>query len=303
MSILDVSLQMMALVYEQLAALPGATPTTVATDQMLSGLGGSTRLHTAITDAEHITALSHDDVVRLGRIATQCIGSVAPGTGIAHAVAVVGIIVGIVNAIVQVGQGLPDNLAGDTVNEIDVSTVAATTRVITLTPVTNPGPSGGTPAPGWKVVDSSTSLVDCGYPSPAAVSNGIHTCSPTAASANVCWPAPEDFVYCLRDPWKKSLVAIPASNTSTPVTATRNPVPLGIALADGTHCLLRDGGSDPGRAADPDLVIGYYCGSSSVWSKPDQPIDRHTAAWTVRVGGATGPLRTEAVTEAYFAGN
>ena len=305
LSVLDVSLQMAALVYGWLDHF--GTPSDAVTNQLFTKLGAATCLKEAVAAADGVTDLSPDTFARLGKIATACADTVLGESALGTIAGIAGIITGLADTIVQSGHGISDTLTHDSVHLIEASTLAAATRVTTITPIRNPGPSGGTPAPGWQIVDDTTTTVDCGQPSPAATSNGIHSCSPTSADADVCWPAPEGFVYCLRDPWKKSLVQMPASNTSVPVVAPAKPQPLGIALSGGAHCILRNGGADSGRPADPNLYIAYYCGGRDIWGDSTggstTVIDKSATTWHVRTGTTTGPLRTETATQVYFAGN
>jgi hypothetical protein len=98
------------------------------------------------------------------------------------------------------------------------------------------------------------------------------------------------------------------------VHPTASPDPFALALDDGTHCLLRNGGAWGARA---DGYVGVYgCGGggsdpSVLWLPSQGPgscIDRSSPVWTVKVGhlGAPGavlpPPQTRAVTSAWFAG-
>lgn len=192
--------------------------------------------------------------------------------------------------------------AAATVEEPASSPVAtAGTRRVDLAPVD----ATGNTAPGWSARDGDIE-VECGYASPAAVSPGIQTCSPSAAAADVCWPGPGgSTVTCLLDPWTRELVRYPATDTATTVSAPPNPSPVGLELTDGTQCRLRNGGAWSGRADDPDMYGAYSCSSNDdliVWSgRDDREIDVSAPVWTVRVGTPTGPLRTAPVAVAYYA--
>jgi hypothetical protein len=119
-------------------------------------------------------------------------------------------------------------------------------------------------------------------------------------AASACWTAPEGFVLCVRDPWRKTLALIPAT-TTVPTTAPHVPEPLALSLADGSHCSLRLGGSWPARPEGPEYNGTYSCADQpfrAVWGDIDK---NGGATWTVHVGESTGPLRTVGVAEAYFA--
>jgi hypothetical protein len=177
----------------------------------------------------------------------------------------------------------------------NMDTKSATTQVVNLTPV-----AAGKAAKGWSTIDESNQLVDCSSPSRSAVNNDIMECSPTSADAGACWTAPEGFVLCIRDPWRKTLAFIPAT-TTVPTIAPHVPEPLALSLADGSHCSLRLGGSWPARPEGPEYNGTYSCADQpfrAVWGDIDKS---GGATWTVHVGESTGPLRTVGVAEAYFA--
>lgn len=176
---------------------------------------------------------------------------------------------------------------------------AQPTRLTNLAPVVDGGP-----APGWTVTDELDTTADCGQPSGSAVSDGIQACSPSAAWAVACWPKGDGSVLCLRDPWDRTLVRYPANNTDVAVTALPDPAPLAIALDDGRHCFIRTGGAWGSYEPDPELLGAYSCTPQSdeqfVWAG-DRTFNEDSPAWTVQVGGTSGPLQTRTVTEAYFA--
>lgn len=220
------------------------------------------------------------------------------------------------NLALAVGSGFfaaADNIA--TLNLIDAASrvsvfwspipeadLTAATEIVTLRPVT----AAGEPAAGWSVTPGGSTPVACGYPSPAATGNGIHYCSPTSSSADVCWPRPGGAtVLCLIEPWQQTLYENPAQDAAVAVTAVAEPIPLALELADGTRCRLRNGGSWSARTDDDSLAGFYYCDgdASVVWgTQGGSPFDAATDTWTVRVGTSTGPLRTVPVETAYFAG-
>ncbi|MCK9894202.1 hypothetical protein [Frankia sp. AgB32] len=201
------------------------------------------------------------------------------------------------------GDGLPGGLAAATTPQ------AAVTRQVTLAPVDQRGQVTS----GWSVDerdDDPDSPIDCGdtsqaYPSPAGVSGDIYYCSPSAAGADACWPTPRPRrMLCLHDPFATTLSALTATALVAKVPPAGNPVPLGLRLADGDRCRLRDGGAWGSPENHPDYVGYYSCGQGGiVWARPDSPaggIDRTTSRWTVLRGDVTGPLATVPVTEAYL---
>ncbi|MCK9925369.1 hypothetical protein MXD61_26430 [Frankia sp. AgPm24] len=79
---------------------------------------------------------------------------------------------------------------------------------------------------------------------------------------------------------------------------------LGLNLANGERCRLRDGGAWGAPQNHPDYVGYYSCGPRDiVWARPNSStggIDRTTRNWTVLIGDVTGPLTTIGVTTAAF---
>ncbi|SNQ51764.1 conserved hypothetical protein [Frankia canadensis] len=190
-----------------------------------------------------------------------------------------------------------------------VASTGVATRRVTVTPVDQ----HWNVTRGWSVEEGESgpgAQIDCGdtrqaYPSPASVSGDVYYCSPSAAAADVCWPTPQPRrMLCLRDPFSTVLTALTAQALVAKVDPPRNPVPLGLLLADGERCRLRDGGAWGAPRGHPDLVGYYSCGADDiVWALPDSStggIDKATSSWTVLVGDVTGPLSTRAVTQATF---
>jgi hypothetical protein len=179
------------------------------------------------------------------------------------------------------------------------------TVIKVLKPVTN-----GAAGSGWRV-QPETGTVNCGYASPASVSDDVQYCWPNASAADVCWPEPGNAsVLCLWHPWEKVLHRMAAVGI-VPVTAPTKADPVGIELGDGTRCRLRNGGSWSGRAEDDSLAGFYNCGGDNgrgsgglaVWARQGgSAFDTSSRSWTVRLGGSSGPLRTERVVTAYVVG-
>ncbi len=153
-----------------------------------------------------------------------------------------------------------------------------------------------------------TTVSDCGA-SPAAVAAGIYQCAPSAAGADVCWPAGADSLLCLGDPWDRRLHRVSVGDSLPRVRPAAAPEPLALLLDDGTRCRLRQGGAWGGR--DDDYVGAYGCESTDLVVLVRQggdAVDRGAPRWTVRVGelGAGSPHfpppETRAVRTAWFAG-
>ncbi|CAO5252146.1 hypothetical protein [Frankia sp. AgKG'84/4] len=199
------------------------------------------------------------------------------------------------------GSGLPGGLA-------PAAPPGAATRQVPLAPVDQRGQV----ASGWSVDESGDdpgSPIDCGdtsraYPSPAGVSGDIYYCSPSAAGADACWPTPRPRrMLCLRDPFTTTLSALTATALVARVPAASSPVPLGLRLADGDRCRLRDGGAWSSPESHPDYVGSYSCDRGGiVWAAPGTAaggINRTARRWTVLRGEVTGPLAVVPITEAY----
>jgi hypothetical protein len=188
------------------------------------------------------------------------------------------------------------------------------TQVITLVPV---GPNGE-PINGYREAPSQSnvnSVVDCTTASPAAVADDIYSCSPSAASANVCWPSTPGSLLCVDDPWDMELHRMSYSDQLPQVQPVAQPQPFALLLDDNTRCLLRNGGAWGGRQ---DGYVGAYgCGPATsnlaVLVQPSQgaaaAIDRSMPVWTVKVGPLGSPTadfpppQTHTVASAWFAGD
>ncbi|GGS28755.1 esterase/lipase family protein [Actinokineospora fastidiosa] len=166
----------------------------------------------------------------------------------------------------------------------------------------------GNPAAGWAVENDGTELDEC-HPSPAAVGADIGWCGSTAAGALVCWvKADRHSLLCGDFPWNKRLRAMVSTKAVPALAPPQTADPWGLELESGAKCLLRNGGSWPGRADE--YVGAYSCDDESVFvlvGNDRVPVDRSGAAWTVKVGGlsatneALPPPTTERVRTAYFA--
>ena len=185
-------------------------------------------------------------------------------------------------------------------------TTTSRTVVVTLEPVRR----SGALAAGWSAgpLDPSTQ-VECAdaSPSPAALSSAVMACSPSAATADTCWAsASAGQVLCMLDPWSHRLAryaALGALPKQVPPVA--HALPLGLQLADGRRCRLRDGGSGEYQQQHPGWVDWYYCDASispALWGPQGTtaPIDRSGPVWTVQLGSTTGALTTAAVVKAFY---
>jgi hypothetical protein len=187
-------------------------------------------------------------------------------------------------------------------------------QVITAVPV---GPNGE-PINGYAVAPLQSNVdnvADCTTPSPAAVADDIYYCSPSAASADVCWPSTPRSLLCGDDPWDKELHRVSYTDPLPQVQPVAAPQPFALLLDDDTQCRLRNGGAWGGRQEG--YVGAYMCGAASanlaVLVLPRQGatagIDRSLPAWTVKIGQLGSPMadfpppQTHTVTTAWFAGD
>jgi hypothetical protein len=188
------------------------------------------------------------------------------------------------------------------------------TQVITAVPV---GPNGE-PINGYQMAPSQgnvDNVADCTTPSTAAVGDDIYYCSPSAASADVCWPSMPGSLLCGDDPWDNELHRVSYSDPLPHVQPVAAPQPFALLLDDDTHCFLRNGGAWGGR--QDGYVGAYMCGAANsnlaVLVLPSQgataAIDRSLPVWTVKVGLLGSPTadfpppQTHTVTTAWFAGD
>ena len=155
---------------------------------------------------------------------------------------------------------------------------------------------------------SITELAGCDSPSPAAVSENIYSCYPTAAAADVCWPSPPTSMLCMNNPWDKEVRRL-SYDTSllTTVQPPTMPEPFALTLDNGTHCRLITGGARRGRSDG--YVPAYACGADLTASvlmeagSRSDPIDRSKPLWTVTFEQPGFQTQVRSVTSAWFAGS
>jgi hypothetical protein len=188
-------------------------------------------------------------------------------------------------------------------------TTPATVRV-----VVRPVYADGTPAAGYAVLaEAHTHGFGCfGEPSPVAVDPDIHFCGSNGDNTNACWESSHNTVLCLRDATKKVLLRIPVS---TPVgsvkpiqhvEATQHPVPQLITLADGSTCMMRNGGAANSPPQHPSWILYYFCPHDTAVYGPtsDDGIDETVTPWTVVIFPISGAEQghNRPVHTAYFVG-
>ncbi|ODR17088.1 hypothetical protein BHQ23_27585 [Mycobacterium gordonae] len=188
---------------------------------------------------------------------------------------------------------------------IIINRIGGSTQVINEVAVS----ADGQPLNGYHEVGGSETVADC-EPSLAAVNKNIYRCYPTAAGADVCWPAASLQLLCMDDPWKKQLRRVSISAPLAPVDPPQQAWPVALQLDDGTQCRLRNGGAWGSR--DDDYRGAYGCdahGEEGYVLTPYDvyPIDRSAPMWTVKTGdlatygGALPPPVTHTVAKAWFA--
>lgn len=180
----------------------------------------------------------------------------------------------------------------------------------------------GQPINGFQEVPPVTDLTlgSCST-STTSLDAGVFSCSPLAAMADTCWPAPQYSMLCLEasDLWNKILRRYSVGTPPSQTTPGHEPRPLGLLLDDGTRCTLSEARKFYPRRDDGSYPA-YDCGGAgAVLTGPntDEPtIDRAQPLWTVRIGQVGPPCgiapygvcpnfpdpQTHTVTTAWFAG-
>jgi serine/threonine-protein kinase len=183
---------------------------------------------------------------------------------------------------------------------------AAQTDIITAVAVNSSGQAtnGYTEAPAGSV----TELAGCDRPSPAAVSNNIYSCYPSAAGADVCWPSPPTSMLCMNNPWDQEVRRLSYdTRLLQTVQPPTTPEPFALMLDNGTHCRFITGGARRGR--NDGYIPVYACGADSMASvlgdagSQSDPINRSKPLWTVTFEQPGFQTQVRTVTTAWFAGN
>jgi serine/threonine protein kinase, bacterial len=173
----------------------------------------------------------------------------------------------------------------------------------------------GQPTNGYREGPSANVSLSACSASPAAVSQDIYACDPSAADADVCWPSPPESMFCMSNPWDKELRRLTYDIRTLPtVQPPTTPQPFAITLDNGAHCILtiggtnarRDGyfrlytcGPDLGPHPRPDLTAQVLADIGN----PDGAINRSLPLWTVTYERPGSETETRTVTTAWFAGN
>jgi serine/threonine protein kinase len=166
----------------------------------------------------------------------------------------------------------------------------------------------GLPTNGFHEVPNPNANVplDCEVKARAAVTANVYDCSPTSASADLCWSAPPTSMLCLDNPWDKELRRFPLGTFPLrPVQHGVDPWPYALELDDGTRCRVLIGMRDIRSNGD---TPEYDCGSGqdgfAVLMSRDSanPINRASSMWTVKAGAGGAVAQTRIVTTAWFAG-
>jgi hypothetical protein len=192
------------------------------------------------------------------------------------------------------------------------STAVTATTVITVAAVV-----AGKPANGYQEVPNAASpthindVFGCTASQAAAAAN-IFYCLPSAASADVCWPATPGSLLCVDDPWAKGLFRVTVTDHLPYAAPQPTPLPFAALLDDGSRCRLYPSG--PREIRDDGRWGVYYCSGgnailkASINADETSAIDRSSPLWAVQVGppGPESvhfpPPETHAVTTAWFAG-
>lgn len=154
-------------------------------------------------------------------------------------------------------------------------------RPATRTEVVRPVDAAGHPVKGWAVTREKGSA-SCSGSSPAAVSDDIVTCYPTAFYLPACWTSTRHTVLCVRDARKQKLVRVHYQGTIKPVTAPTQPSPLNMDLGNGERCSLRIGGAWGTLPSHPSWMGFASCTGGSVYGPGNgDGINRSHVRWTV----------------------
>jgi hypothetical protein len=171
-----------------------------------------------------------------------------------------------------------------TISLVLTAPLAAPTKVVNVAAVTR----AGRPTDGYHIETDVGSVSGCDSSS-AALNAGIASCSPSAASADVCWVGADRVsLLCGGDPWKKTLYQATSDTPIGTLSAAANPTPWALELADGAKCRVRNGGAWGGRtdnyvgaySCDPDRSDEYVL----VQLDQGEAVHKSGPVWTVLVG-------------------
>lgn len=192
----------------------------------------------------------------------------------------------------------------------------ARTQAVTIAPVVD-----GQPANGYEEVPNAASpthisdVFGCGGSTAAAAAN-IYACLPSAAGADICWPATTGTLLCVEDPWTRGLFRVTVTDQLDYAAPQPNPLPFAVLLDNGGRCRLYASG--PRTKRDDGWFGVYSCSGGNAilveedaWMRGDfsEAIDRSQPFWMVQVGppGPDSvhfpPPETRTVVTAWFAGN
>jgi hypothetical protein len=202
-------------------------------------------------------------------------------------------------------------LAGFLLPTSGASAAARRSYPATQTTVVRPVNLSGHAAPGFTVgAPFQRFPIDCSFAfeSFGALSPNIEWCSPTAATAIACWKAAAAHkTLCLTDVFKHRLSRFPLRGRFAPsaVRPSEEQAPLGLVLADGQRCWIRDGGAWESLPHHPNLYGTYSCEhNAAVWAVLDARhagVNESHPSWTVRVGRfGHRTLVTKHVARAWF---
>ncbi len=160
----------------------------------------------------------------------------------------------------------------------------------------------GTLKPGFTIEDRSGGgyAIDCTYDtgSPVSKSAGTHWCGGTADNTYACWNdrVSTSHMFCLFDPWDRTLRRVPVTNLDQDTPAYQDPLPFGIELTDGGRCTFRVGGA--WGFTPPGTVAIYGCDNGWILLQEERQdaIRRSDGTWSVLAyhEGPGGPGQQEA---------
>ena len=158
---------------------------------------------------------------------------------------------------------------------------------------------------GWTVKRQRGVTASCDGALPAAVSQNIVECFPTAEYLPACWKSGRHTVLCLRDARTHTLVRVRYTGSLPQVSAPKRPSPLDLRLARHQACSLRIGGAWSTLPSHPAWLGFYSCDRGSVYGPPTgDGINRSHQPWTVHLWrrGTKQRVVVREVRTAYYVG-